>query len=344
MKIRSMGLAVCGAALAAAVPMAGMTQTTPAAPSGAPPAGAGAPAAAGATGRPAFAPPPPMRFWAPKKTPYANYVAPNKPWWKLADVLAMHKGEKSWSQPIVRNADIVADWHQIAPGQTTREVAYADNRTAIIVWDGEVKVSLVGQEPFIARKGFEIDIPYRVPFTLEAVGKQPVLYFEIHAAGDMPLYPVSSTTTRPPPVNGFVYEERLVTGGAGGFDQTNKPYLDYYKDVVEGGARAREFIAAQHLFVNNIRGRATPTPPASNLGHYHIDYSEFWFVMEGNVDLQVEGLPVFRASPGDVISAAQGRWHRASFGGPDGQMGTRVAVNPYPAGLHGYTIESGGRQ
>lgn len=307
-----------------------------------PPAGtAGASPAPDAARR---GPPPPMRFWAPKKTPYANYVAPNRPWWKLADVLALHKGQKSWSQPIVRNRDIVADWKQIAPGQTTPATAYSDNRTAIIVWDGEVRVTMAGQEPFTARKGFEIDVPYRVPFTLEVLGDKPALYFEIHAATDMPLYPAESTTERPKPVNGFVYEQRLASGGAGGFTDTNRPYLDYYGEVVGKGARASAFIADQHLFVNNIRGKGVETPPATNVGHYHIGYDEFWFVMEGNVDLQVEGVPLIKASAGDIVYAAQGRWHRASFGGPVGQMGTRVAINPYPAGLHGYTLESGGRQ
>lgn len=326
-----------GTSVAAVAMMTGVAaaQTAPPAPA------AEAPAAP----RPRFTPPPPpVRVWAPKQTPYSNYVAPNKPWWKLADVLAMHKTESSWSQMIVRNKDIVADWHQIAPGRATQELAYSDNRTGIIMWSGEMKVSLAGQAPFVARKGFEIDIPFRVPFTLQAVGDQPALYFEIHASSDMPFYPVTSTTTKPKPVAGFTYEERLASGGPGSFDPVNRPYLDYYKDVVEGGARAGPFIAAQHMFVNNIRGRATVTPPTSNLGHYHIGYDEFWFVMEGNVDLQVEGLPVFTASAGDVISAAQGRWHRASFGGPVGQMGTRVAVNPYASGLHGYSIESGGRQ
>lgn len=291
-----------------------------------------------------FVPPPPMRFWAPKKTPYAGYAAPNKPLWKLTDVMAMHKGQARWSQPVVRNKDIVADWHQIAPGETTQAVAYSDNRTGIIIWSGEAMVSMAGQEPFAARKGFEIDVPYRVPFTLKATGDQPLLYLEIHAASDMPLYPVDTTTTKPKPVNGFVYEERLATGGPGGFDAANKPYLDYYKDVVEGGARAGAFIAAQHMFVNNIRGRGVPTPPPSNLGHYHVGYDEFWFVMEGNVDVQIEGVGVVNAAAGDIVTAAQGRWHRASFGGPVGQMGTRVAVNPYASGLHGYTLESGGRQ
>lgn len=291
------------------------------------------------------APPAPVEMWVPKKTPYAAYDAPNRPWWKLADVLALHKGASDWSQPIVRNRDIVADWHQQAPGKRTAEVAYADNRTAIIVWGGQLRVTIAGHPPFEAGKGFEIDVPLRVPFTLETIGDQPALWFEIHAATDLPLYPLGSTPERPRDVTGFRYERRLVSGGAGAPDATNPLYLDYYRDVVQGGARATAFVAAQHLFVNNIRGRATPTPPASNLGHFHVGYDEFWFVMEGNVDLQIEGEPLIKAAaPGDVLIAKQGRWHRASFGGPEGQMGTRVAINPYPLGLHGYSTQSGGRQ
>ena len=49
----------------------------------------------------------------------------------------------------------------------------------------------------------------------------------------------------------------------------NPPYLDYYKDVVGGGARAGAFIAAQHLFVNNIRGRRHRRHRPLNLGHFH---------------------------------------------------------------------------
>src|SRR6187402_3251166 len=101
------------------------------------------PAGAGATARP------PLQIgWSPKRTPYHAYDAPNRAWWKLADVLAMHKGQKSWVQPIVRNKDLMADWHQMAAGGRTPEVEYPDNRTALIVWSGQVKVSIKGQEPF----------------------------------------------------------------------------------------------------------------------------------------------------------------------------------------------------
>ena len=256
----------------------------------------------------------------------------------------MHKGQKDWSQPIIRNKDLMADWHQMAPGGRTPEVEYPDNRTAIIVWAGQLKVSIKGQEPFVAGKGFQIDVPFRLPFTMESVGSEPALWFEVHAAGDLPIYPVGTSPDKPKDVPGFTYQKTVLMGGDGKYDEVNKPYLDFFKDVVQGGARAGAFVSGDHMFVNNIRGRGTPTPPASNLGHFHFGHDEFWFIMEGNVDYQIEGVPFFTAAAGDIVTAAQGRWHRASFGGPVGQMATRVAINPYPYGLHNYSVESGGRQ
>jgi mannose-6-phosphate isomerase-like protein (cupin superfamily) len=277
-------------------------------------------------------------------TPMRPWVEPNRPWWKMEDVRALHANEANWTQPVIRNKDLVGDWHQLAPGNKTPNLAYSDNRTAIIVWEGELRVTMAGQEPFTATKGFEINVPVRVPFTLESTGSEPALYFQLNNASDMPLYPVDTTPEKPAGVSGWEYEQRMIPGPHGGFDENHRPYLDYFREIVAQNKRPGAFIADQQMFVNNIRGRATPTPPASNLGHFHVGYDEFWFVMEGNVTLQVEGYPVFTAAAGDIISAPQGHWHRASFGGPEGQMGTRVAMNPYPIGAHVYTQESGGRQ
>lgn len=280
---------------------------------------------------------PPMDIgWSPKRTPPRAYDTPNKPHWKLADVLAAHRGQADWSHPIVRNRDLEADWRQMAAGRKTESLMYADNATALIVWGGQLRVSIKGQEPFVAAKGGEVHIPFRLPFTLESVGPEPALWLEVHGAGDIPLYLTATHPEKPKDVKGFTYIKAALMGGDGGYKPDDKPYLDYYKDVVGGGARAGAFIAGDHLFVNNIRGPGIKTPPPSDLGHFHFGYDEFWFVMEGNVDYQIEGVPFFTASPGDVVTAAQGRWHRASFGGPVGQMATRVAINPHPRGLHSF--------
>ena len=145
-----------------------------------------------------------------------------------------------------------------------------------------------------------------MPFTLESVGDQPALWLEVHQANDLPIYPAETTPEKPKAVPGYSYHKVILSGGPGVWDEHNRPYLDYYKDVVQGGARAGAFIASDYMFINNIRGKAKPTPPPSDLGHYHVDFTEFWFIMEGQIDYQIEGVPFITAHPGDVVTAEIG--------------------------------------
>jgi mannose-6-phosphate isomerase-like protein (cupin superfamily) len=343
--LKSLMLAAAAAGTLALIADVALAQdAAPAAGAAAAPAVTGAAPARGAgRGRGNFVPPPPQLAWAPKKSPYDAYVAPNKAWWKLSDVLAAHSKTASWQQPIVRNKDLEADWHQLAAGEKSTLVEWPDNRVGMIVWSGQVRVSIKGQEPFVASKGFEINIPLRLSYTMETVGSEPALWLEVHQAGDVPIYPIEGTPDKPKDIKGYTFTKVILNGGDGVYDGTNKPYLDYYKDVVNGGARGGAFIASDHFFMNNIRGMGVPMPPASNLGHFHVDMTEFWFIMEGKISYQIEGIKEpFIASAGDVVTAAMGRFHRAAFA--EGQMDTRVAINPFPRGLHDYTPESQGRQ
>jgi mannose-6-phosphate isomerase-like protein (cupin superfamily) len=104
--------------------------------------------------------------------------------------------------------------------------------------------------------------------------------------------------------------------------------------VVNGNARAGAFVTDDRGFANLIRGRGAAPPPATDKGHFHLDYAEFWFILEGQIDYLIEGLPLFSAQQGDVVYVPKARYHRASFGGQG--MATRVAINGYPAGLHNY--------
>ena len=129
-------------------------------------------------------------FWSPKPTTLTPYIAPNKPHWKLSEILAAHKGQGDWVQPIVRNKDQEGDYISMAPGKKTKQMMYPDDRVVFIVWDGSIKVSIDGYEPFVATKGFMVNVPFRHLFTLENVGSTPALRFEVRQAGSVPLYPV----------------------------------------------------------------------------------------------------------------------------------------------------------
>jgi quercetin dioxygenase-like cupin family protein len=46
-------------------------------------------------------------------------------------------------------------------------------------------------------------------------------------------------------------------------------------------------------------------------------------------------VPYFHTEPGDIITAAAGRWHRAG-NDPSAPWSTRVPINPRPPILHNF--------
>ena len=71
------------------------------------------------------------QYWAPKPTTLTPYTAPNKPHWKLSEILAAHKGQSDWVQPIVRNKDQVADYISMGAGKKTKMKMYPDDRRGL---------------------------------------------------------------------------------------------------------------------------------------------------------------------------------------------------------------------
>jgi ethanolamine utilization protein EutQ (cupin superfamily) len=94
-------------------------------------------------------------------------------------------------------------------------------------------------------------------------------------------------------------------------------------------------------FLNIIRGPGVPRQPDTVKGHFHLNYAEFWFVMEGQISYLIEGLPYLVADPGDVVYVPPGRFHRAQFAAPGGGMSTRIAINGYPDGSHHFDPDEG---
>jgi mannose-6-phosphate isomerase-like protein (cupin superfamily) len=275
--------------------------------------------------------------WSPKPTALPPYVAPNKPIWRIKDILASHRGQTDWVEPIVRNKDQDADYISIGPGKKTKPMFYSDNRMIFFVYDGSIKVSIdgVGVDPFVATKGFMVNVPFRHVFTLENVGTTPAVYFEVRNAGDVPLYPESETPT---PVAGMTYVK--VTGSPGPVkDRTTNPiYVDFLKMVANTDKNYNDkFVWDDHFTSNILRGKGAPVPPDTNKGHFHINMTEFWYVAEGSIGMKLEGEPYFHGETGDIITAQAGRWHRAG-NDPSAPISTRIPINPRPPIMHNFEI------
>jgi mannose-6-phosphate isomerase-like protein (cupin superfamily) len=283
--------------------------------------------------------------WSPKPTVPTPWTAPNKPIWRYAEIIAAHKGQASWSQPIVRDQDYRADYIQMTPGEKTRTQFWADDPIFWYVADGQIRFTIQGQAPFVATKGFLVQVPYRTPYSLETVGGQPSVRLEVVRNNRTPLYPADKANPgSAPKAAGKTYVLASYATPPKPYGES-RPFLDFLKTYVNNPNPPKgnnAFVKDDNNFMNVIRGHGTPTPPDSNKGHFHVDYNEFWVVAEGSIDYKMEGMKVYTAQVGDVVYAPQGRWHRASWAGNG--MSTRIAINPRFEGMHNYDAAAGARQ
>ena len=215
---------------------------------------------------------------------------------------------------------------------------HPDTRAWWIVQDGQIRFTIEGQEPFVASKGFMVQVPYRNTFSMETVGDTPSLRLEVNIAGATTMYPIDET---PAPLPGFDFVKVRVTG-KGTYDAANKPFVDF-NQIVAGTDKTQRFIADARAVANIIRGKPIPEPRETDKGHFHEESSEFWFILEGQIRYRIGSLPVFLADQGDIVYVPKQMWHLASHGGT--QMSTRLAMNGYQDLLHNYqpTEETQGR-
>lgn len=265
------------------------------------------------------APLPTLQAWAPKPEKSPPYIAPNRPIWRLSELLAKHKGQTDWTETLVKTKDFIGQYISMGPGKKTKTVFYADDRVFWFIQAGKIRFNIEGQKPFIATKGFMVEVPFRIPYSMETVGNEPSLRFEARPPNQDPIYPLTETPT---PIPGVKYIKATYTG-KGSYDANNKVYVDFYKDVLGAGKSGR-LILDDHTGVSAGRAAPVPTPPATDFGHFHESFDEWWFILDGQVNFLIEGVPLFTANQGDVVFAPTGRWHRPTPTGKNN--GTRIAV------------------
>lgn len=97
--------------------------------------------------------------WSPKPAPITPWKSPNKPIWRLAEIMASHKSRMDWDQPIVRDQDYAADYISLGAGSKTKPQFWADDRIFWYVASGQIRFHIQGQDPFVASKGWMVQVP-----------------------------------------------------------------------------------------------------------------------------------------------------------------------------------------
>jgi mannose-6-phosphate isomerase-like protein (cupin superfamily) len=266
----------------------------------------------------------PVRMvWAAHKNPETRYIGPNKPIWHIADILKAHRGKPRWEQQALLNRDFDGRYVQMASGDKAKCMFYADDRVWGWVYSGQLKVTIDGQEPKVLAKGWVFNVAPRLSYCMESVGSEPVVYFRITPAGQVPTYPQSETPT---PIKGYTYSLAKIAA-TGGYDSFNVPFFN----VDEYGASNRKgerFLYDGHTSSNlNIGPPITQLPPDTSWGHFHENMQEVWLDVYGNVCALISGAGVVRGEYGDLINANEERWHRATSC-PNTGKSIRMAITP----------------
>ena len=286
-----------------------------------------------------------MEVWSPMPVKPNPFVAPNKPVTRLSDLLAKHKGRQSWKEIVVHDNLFHGEYISMAPGEKTPRRFHQDHRIWWVVQDGQIRFTIEGQEPFVASKGFLVQVPKRLTYSLETVGDRPSLRFEVTNPDAHVMYPADETPT---PVPGVKYERARVASAKGSYDEANVPYIDYNLTIAgtqKPKKNPTQFIGPAHEggytnvgIVNIIRGDPKTQKPAQpgDRGHYHLTGPEAWFILEGQNEFLIGDVPIFVANQGDIVYAPTQTWHRPRHVG-DG-MATRLAIVGY-ANSHVYSAE-----
>ena len=57
---------------------------------------------------------------------------------------------------------------------------WGDDRVFWVVWGGQIRFTIEGQQPFVATKGFLVQVPQRVRYSMETIGSEPSLALRSH--------------------------------------------------------------------------------------------------------------------------------------------------------------------
>ena len=284
-----------------------------------------------------------IEAWAPMPEKPNPFLPPHKPLTKLSDVLARHKGQQNWTEIVVNDNLFHGSYISMAPGARTPRRFHQDNRAFWIVQDGQIRFTIEGIEPFVASKGFLVQVPKRLVYSMETVGDAPSLRFEVMMANAQTMYP---SDEKPAPARGMKYERVSVARAKGTYDEANVPFIDY--NLVMSGGKPKpkrnqnQFIGDAHDggyvnvgIANIIRGDPKTQKPArdDDKGHFHLTGPEFWFMLEGQNEFKVGDVPIFVANQGDIVYAPAQVWHRPRHVGST--MATRLAIVGY-ANSHVY--------
>jgi mannose-6-phosphate isomerase-like protein (cupin superfamily) len=279
-------------------------------------------------------------IYFPKPATPAPYVAPMKPLVRFAELKAKHKGQAGWSETVVADYYNRVDVIAAAPGTKVPPHLHADSPEYWFVAEGRVRFQI--DDPpgtphtFDAAKGSLVFAPERMVHSLEVLGDQPAIRFQVTLREASPIY-LEKPSTAPP---GTEFLHATVWTNPNPSDVPNpkgdRLFFNLSEMLQEQTKRSWSDLAVEknRAHANIICGYAADLKPKpGDRGHFH-DFPETWIIMQGEQHFVIEGEAPFVAREGDIAYAPSTRWHLPE---PYGEaQSCRLAMTPFPNGNHLY--------
>lgn len=267
------------------------------------------------------------RTWALKPITTPAYKPGLKPWTKIADLKAKHNGQSDWHEVVVDDGRLMGEYVSAAPGAKFSRRFHPDTREWFGVVEGEVRVEIEGQQPFVATRGSLVNIPRQTIYSLETVGTSPSLRFTLNVSGAKTVYPQDVQPPAAPP--GMEWTEVRINRTPARYDEFNSPHVNIHQEAAKNekyaGGRFVRDDKSEMLILYGHEKNLPPLDP-NDKGHFHAESAEMWLVFSGKIRYSFEGQEPFIASEGDVVYVPANTWHATRY---IGDNSCRLSITEY---------------
>jgi len=290
---------------------------------------------------------PPRVLYFPKPVQPTPYQPPMKPLVRLADLKAKHHGHTNWSELVILDSNTRAQMISAAPGSKVARRLHPDAPKWWVVQEGRIRFEIEGREGKFqiieARKGSYVFAPERHLYSLEVIGDEPAIRFEVTLAE------ASSVFETPPKELASRDIQFIPVTLQTGPNPSDVPSPDGKPDRLhvniedlEAAHRGQSSWSEPAMRKNRVRGnfiyghaRDNPKRKPGDRGHFHADFAEFWIVLRGRLRWFLEGIeqPIV-AGEGDIVYAPPKTFHLPEFYG-DGPA-CRLTSSTFPGANHIY--------
>jgi len=285
--------------------------------------------------------------WWVAKTKGGVYKPPNRPLWKLADLLKMHAGHANWSEQIVKDPEQDATYNSAAPGTKFPIRMHPDTATLFVVVAGQMHFEVEGQQPVTATRGALVNIMHTTLYSYDVTGDKNALWVEVRPPNYQTVYPTSGAQPAAPKGSEIVKVSFNHTPAP--YTGNNKLMVNTFDDIIAKCESVNEVVVDDHVWARPLIGYLNaadnkcggngnlgdaggkPTPafnPASTFGHFHPGPAQWWIVQAGAVSGKFENTGQFHAVEGDVLYAPPMSWHSMDSEAPSGPS-IRLALGGY---------------